>query len=251
MEAPFMKGAFLWKHFYNRNIYNRDINNFMSIKFFQEELEEEIGKKLELEINDNRSTMLSVKWGPDYTKVSLHRMFLKAPQNIMDKLACYIRQEDKSIHPKVKAFIETGLQKLDYSKTIDSSKFYQVGNVYHLKQIYDDLNEEYFNGKLKIAITWFGKLAQRNKTRVTFGLYHDSMKLIKINRILDSPSFPDYFVAYVIYHEMVHHVCPAYVDEKGINRVHSKEFKEIESKFKYFDLAEKWVHENQNNFFFE
>ncbi len=221
----------------------------MSIALFQEELEDDIGKKLQLKINDNRSTMLSVKWEPDCTKVSLHRMFLKAPQNIMQALACYIREENGVMHPKIKAFIESGLQKLDYSSVLDPKKLYQIGNVHHLKQIYDDLNREYFNGKLQLAITWFGKFNYRNRNRVTFGLYHDSMKLIKINRMLDSPSFPDYFVAYVIYHEMVHHVCPAYVDERGINRIHSKEFKETESKFKYFGLAEKWIRENQDSFF--
>lgn len=220
-----------------------------SLILFQEELESNLGKKLQLKINDNRSTILSVKWEPHCTKVSLHRMFLKAPQNIMDKLACYIRQEDKSIDPKVKAFIENGLQKLNYSSILDPKKLYQVGNVYNLKEMYDNLNREYFGQKLQLGITWFGDGMQKNRTRVTFGLYHDTLKLIKINRLLDSPNFPDYFVAYVIYHEMVHHVSPAYVDEKGINRVHSKEFKELEAKFKYFDLAEKWLHENKNTFF--
>lgn len=220
-----------------------------SLILFQEELESNLGKKLQLKINDNRSTIVSVKWERHCTKVSLHRMFLKAPQNIMDKLACYIKREDKSMDPKVKSFIETGLQKLNYFSILDPKKLYQIGNVYNLKQIYDDLNREYFNQKLDLGITWFGNGSQKNRTRVTFGLYHDTLKLIKINRLLDSPNFPDYFVAYVIYHEMAHHVCPAYVDEKGINRVHSKEFKQVEAKFKYFDLAEKWLQENKNNFF--
>lgn len=218
----------------------------MNISHFQETLK--LGKKLQLKINNNRSTVLRVEWAPHCTKVSMHQMFLKAPQNIMQALACYIRQEDKIIHPKIKAFIEEGLQKLDYSPYLNRSKLYQSGNVYHLKQIYDSLNREYFQNKLNLNITWFGT-GQRNRSRVTFGLYHDSLKLIKINRILDSPSFPDYFVAFVIYHEMVHHVCPAYVDARGISRVHSKEFKEREAQFKYFDLAEMWVKENQKNFF--
>jgi hypothetical protein len=221
----------------------------MSIALFQEELEDSCRKRLQIKINDNRSTMLSVRWEPDCTKVSLHRMFLHAPQNIMQSLACYIRQEDKIIHPKVKAFIEKGLQKLDYSEVLDKAKLYQNGNVYNLKQIYDDLNTEYFNNQLQLQITWFGKFNQRNRTRVTFGLYHDPLKLIKINRMLDSPNFPEYIVSYVVYHEMVHNVCPAYVDERGINRVHTKEFKDMESNFKHFGLAEKWIEENQDNFF--
>lgn len=225
----------------------------MSIAFFQKEfIQKELEnpkKKLQLKINDNRSTMLSVKWEPSCTKVSMHRMFLEAPQNIMQSLACYISQEEKSIPRKVKAFIEDGLRKLDYSASLKNQKLYQTGNVYNLKKIYDDLNKEYFDNQLQLSITWFGKTRQMNRSRVTFGLYHDPLKLIKINRMLDSPSFPDYIVAFVIYHEMVHNVCPAYIDEKGNSRVHTKEFKEMEAKFKYYHLADKWIKENQANFF--
>lgn len=215
----------------------------------QEELEGIAGKRLQVKINDNRSTMLSVKWEPDCTKVSLHRMFLQAPQNIMQELACYLKREDKIISPSVKAFIEENLQKIDYSHTINKEKLYQQGNVYNLKKIYDEINHEYFGNELNLLITWFGKPNQRNRSRVTFGLYHDPLKLIKIHRILDTPSFPYYFISYVIYHEMLHYVCPAYIDEKGFNRIHSKEFKEKEAQFRHFNLAQSWIKENQANLF--
>jgi hypothetical protein len=206
-------------------------------------------KKYEFRINNNRTTMLSVKWEPDRTKVSLHKMFLNAPENIMDQLACYLKQERKTISPDVRAFIDTNLQKFDYSWQIDPKKLEVKGNVYNLQEIYDDLNREYFDGKLNLLITWFGKPLQRNRSRVTFGLYHDQMRLIKINRIMDSPTFPDYVIAFVIYHEMIHHVCPAYYDKKGRHQVHSKEFKAEEQKFKHYDLATRWIERNQSNLF--
>lgn len=214
----------------------------------QKKLEDKSGLKLKLKINNNRSTMLSVKWEPDCTKVSLHKMFLDAPRNVMDALACYLKQEDKNIAPTVKAFIEDNLKNLDYSETLDQSKLYSQGNVYNLQNIYNSLNQEYFDNKLDLKITWFGK-AQRFRSRVTFGLYHDPLKLIKINRLLDSPSFPDYLLSYVIYHEMLHHVCPAYYDSNGYHHIHSKEFKEREVQFRYFHMAQKWIKENQANFF--
>lgn len=223
----------------------------MQFTSIQEQLERVSGKKLKLKINDNRSTMLSVRWEPDYTKVSLHRIFLQAPQNVMQALACYLKQEDRIIAPTIKAFIEDNLKKLDYSHLLDKRKLYSQGHVYNLQHIYNDLNKEYFNNRLSLYITWFGKAIQRNRTRITFGLYHDPLKLIKINRMLDSPSFPDYLVSYVIYHEMLHHVCPSYVDEKGLNRVHSKEFKERECQFKHFDLAQDWIKKNQSYLFAE
>lgn len=219
------------------------------IASFQQKLEDHLGKKLKLKINDNRSTMLSVRWEPDCTKVSMHRMFLKASQNVMQALACYLKEEKTSVPTIIKAFIEEGVKNLDYSHLLDTRKLYQQGKIYNLQSIYDGLNKEYFDDKLRLYITWYGKFQQKNRSRVTFGLYHDPLKLIKINRMLDDSSVPDYLISYVIYHEMLHNVCPAYVDEKGLNRIHSKEFKEREVQFRYFDLAQNWIKQNQANLF--
>jgi hypothetical protein len=221
----------------------------MAMTILEQNLDNRSGKKLKLKINDNRSTMLSVRWEPDCTKVSLHRIFLEAPQNVMQALACYIHQEDKSIAPTVKAFIEDNLKKLDYSHLLDRKKLYSQGNVYNLQQMYNDINREYFDEELNLYITWFGKPSVRNRSRVTFGLYHDPLKLIKIHRLLDSPSFPEFLVNYVIYHEMLHNVCPAYVDEKGVNRIHSKEFKKREMEFEHYEQAQVWIKEHQERLF--
>lgn len=216
---------------------------------FHEELESQIGNKLHLKINDNRSTMLSVKWEPYCTKVSVHRMFLQAPRNVMHELATYLRQKRRPLPTGLKAYIENNLHKLDYSSQLDLDKLTPQGRVYDLQQIYEELNEIYFNNKLKLYITWFGKPFRSTSSRFTFGLYHDPLKLIKINKLLDSHNFPPYLVYFIVYHEMVHHVCPSYVDDRGIKHIHSKEFKEQEKKFQYFDLAEKWIKNNQKYFF--
>ncbi len=216
---------------------------------FQQQLENSTGMKLQLKINDNRSTMLSVKWEPDCAKVSLHRMFLQAPQNVMQELACYLNGKHTKIAPSIKAYIEDNLQKLDYSHELDLSKLQTKGRVHDLKEIYADLNHEYFNKALGLHITWFGKSQKRGKNRITFGLFHDPLKLIKINRILDNKHFPDYFVSYVVYHEMLHYVCPTYVDEKGQKHIHSKAFKEKEKEFKYYEMAQQWIRDNQNYLF--
>lgn len=211
-------------------------------------LEKGSSAKIQLKINNNRSTMLSVRWEPDCTKVSLHQMFLNAPTNIMQDLACYVRQEQENISPIVKEFIEDGLKTLDYSKDLDKSKLCTNGNVYNLQQTLDNLNREYFDKKLNLYITWFGKPTARNRSRLTFGLYHDPLRLIKINRLLDSPSFPSYLVEYVVYHEMLHHVCPSYY-ENGVHKVHTREFKERELKFKHYNLAQNWLEEHTEYLF--
>lgn len=209
---------------------------------FQEDLELRVGIKLRLKINDNCSTMLSIKWEAAGTKISLHRMFLEAPQNVMQALACYLKGEHTTLAPTIKAYIENGLQKLDYSHELDLTTLETQGSVYDLKAMYDKVNREYFNNSLDLRITWFGHKRQRcGAKKITFGIYHDPFRLIKINRMLDNALFPDFFISFVIYHEMLHFVCPSYVDINGQKRIHSKEFKEREREFKQYDCAMSWI----------
>lgn len=214
----------------------------------QEKLEKGCPNRLQLKINNNRSTMLSVRWEPDCTKVSLHQIFLNAPKNIMQDLACYVAQEQENISVVVKEFIEDKLKHLDYSHELDLDKLHTKGHVFNLQKTLDDLNREYFAERLNLYITWFGKLTSRSRNRLTFGLYHDPLKLIKINRLLDSPSFPSFLIEYVVYHEMVHHVCPSYY-ENGVHKIHTREFKEKEMEFKHYHLAQKWLEEHTEYLF--
>ena len=197
-----------------------------------------------MRINDNRSTMLSVRWEPDYTRVSLHRMFLQAPSNVMEALACYLRGEEKSLAPTIKKFIEESVQKLDYSHHVDRQQLYSSGKIYNLQEIYDEINEVYFNSRLRLLITWFEQPRSKNRSKVTLGLYQDTLKLIKINRILDSTDIPYYLIGFVMYHEMLHAICPPYVDDSGTNHIHNKEFKRLEARFRHYRQAKSWLKEN-------
>lgn len=217
----------------------------MSVMKFQQEIEARCGRKLKLKINDNRATMLSVRWDPDRTHVSMHRMFLEAPKNVMADLACYLQKKSNSPSPVVKAFIEEGIRKLDYSRQLKPTQLHTLGHYYNLERLYEQVNSQYFQGKVKLKITWFGKTTTQRRNKVTFGLYSEPMKLIKIHRLLDNLSVPDYVIKFVIYHEMLHHTCPAHVDSKGMLHMHDKAFKKREEEYEYFRLAQEWIEENK------
>lgn len=222
----------------------------MPLSDFQKRLENDLKKSVKLIINDNRSTMLSVKWEPDCTKVSIHRFFVNAPDNIMNSLACYIRQEEKTISSSVRSFIEDNMRKLDYTHHLKKMKLDVIGKTYNLTHFLNEINREYFDNLIDLNITWFGRRKQTNRSQVTFGLYYEPLKLIKIHRLLDRPEVPDYMVSYVIYHEMLHYVCPSYFDERGKHCIHSKEFREKESQFKHYQMAQNWIDENRERLFF-
>ena len=216
---------------------------------FSKKLRSLVGNHLEVSINDNKSTMLSVRWEDERTKVSLHRMFLHAPRHVRQDLVEYLRQKKRKMPAAIKAFIQDSMSSLNYSHMIDAATIAPKGMVYNLETIYKRLNRRYFNGALDLKITWYASPIPKNRSRCSLGLYYDLVKLIKVHRLLDSIFVPTCVIEFIVYHEMAHAACPAYVDDKGINRIHSKEFKALEMQYKYYEQAEKWLKENQNCFF--
>jgi SprT-like family len=79
------------------------------------------------------------------------------------------------------------------------------GKVYDLDRMFARLNRHYFQGELeKPVLTW-----SKRRARSILG-HHDSVhNTITISKTLDSHDVPDFFVEYILYHEMLHIKHPA------------------------------------------
>ncbi len=110
------------------------------------------------------------------------------------------------------------------------------GEHHDLREIFDRINEEYFEKTLDLRITWSGDKKSRPRRSIRLGSYHLKSKIIKIHRFLDQAHIPSYYVSSVVYHEMLHHVLPP----KRKNRrwqIHHPEFNAREKQFKEHALA--------------
>ena len=123
------------------------------------------------------------------------------------------------------------------------------GEHYDLKAIYDVLNHSYFENKLNLEITWFGNAERRARRHRKLGLFCFQTNRIKIHRLLDQPHFPPYFISYVVYHEMLHSVCPPVKARKGRYSIHHPDFKTREKAFADYEEAKRWEHRNKKLFF--
>jgi hypothetical protein len=220
-----------------------------STKSFLADLRQRAGRPLKIRLNNNRSTMLNVQWKQGYTSVSLHRLFVGAPGDVIESLAGYLRGDERKLAPAIKAYIEQQIAGLDYSSRIDKNCLRPVGVEHDLQEIFDQVNRDYFDEKLSLLITWHGAARQRFQKSITFGKYDDVMKLIKIHRILDHKVIPRFVVEFVVYHEMLHHVCRPYVDGKGINRIHHPLFRAREKEHRHYGAAEEWIRHNKEALF--
>lgn len=113
-----------------------------------------------------------------------------------------------------------------------------LGEFYDLKVLYDQVNNQYFEGKLKLDIRWVGNKYSMPKRRVMFGSYNEDLKIINIHRRLDQSHIPLYFITFIIYHEMLHYVHPPIRQKRQKAQIHHPTFQEQEKLFAEYPLVE-------------
>jgi hypothetical protein len=110
------------------------------------------------------------------------------------------------------------------------------GHIYHLEEIFDDLNQRFFDGLLaRPRMTW-----SQARSRQSLGHYDPGHNAIVVSRIFDHPRVPRCAVEYIVYHEMLHLKHP--VKLRGSRRcVHSREFLAEENLFPHLQQAKAFL----------
>ena len=117
-----------------------------------------------------------------------------------------------------------------------------AGSTYDLNEIFDRLNESYFQGKLeKPTLSWSAR-----KTFRILGHHDSTHRTIVISRSLDSADVPAYVVDYIVFHEMLHIHHPT-VHHNGRRYNHTAAFRRDERRFSHYTAAESWIDRNVRN----
>jgi hypothetical protein len=110
------------------------------------------------------------------------------------------------------------------------------GRAYDLDRMFSRLNRRYFESELeKPTMTW-----SQRRTRRILGHHDRVYETITISKSLDSLDVPEWFVEYILYHEMLHIKHPARV-VNGRRYYHTSAFRADERRFPYYDDAQRWL----------
>jgi predicted SprT family Zn-dependent metalloprotease len=203
----------------------------------KDHLQQLTGRDLNLIITDNATSMLSVRKKAESITVRLHKMFLHAGTEVCLEVADFIKK-GRSDRQSIRSFISQNRHLLKQKSPVKLTPRV-AGENYCLKKIFDSLNSEYFDGTISSSITW-GKSNSKKRVRMrTMGSYNAETSTIRINPLLDKKTVPEYFLEFVVYHEMLH----AYLGIKtrnGRRSIHSGEFRFHEKKFRHYAKAREW-----------
>jgi hypothetical protein len=203
------------------------------------------GKTLELRLTNNHYSMISVRRKPDGYRLRLHRMFVGAEPRTVRALARYVVHNDRRASTLLGDYIERHQHIIRQQKRRPRQMNLRTAGRHHdLQAIFERLNAAHFAGGLEARITW-GPVTARGKRRrsIKMGSFAVEDRIIRIHPALDQDCVPDYFVAWIVYHEMLHgkHEVRR---ENGRRRFHSAAFLEEERQFPEYDRACAWEKQN-------
>jgi hypothetical protein len=174
-------------------------------------------------------------------EVRLHYMFADADPVITRALAHYVADNDADASRILGDFIDANSGHVrGRSRRAPAQLILTAGEHHDLRAIFDELNARYFDNRIDAAITWGPRSGRpRRRNSIKMGSYSVEDRLIRIHRSLDRAFVPGFFVAWIVFHEMLHQIHDIRV-KNGRREFHSKEFLAAEASFELYEQAKLW-----------
>jgi hypothetical protein len=196
---------------------------------------------VQLSVTDNRRRMISFSRHHGTLRLRLHMMFLGAPERVVDGLVRYVVADDPEASQLIDGYIHENSFRIRGTRHA-SGPLRTQGKRHDLARIHADLSERYFGGSVAdVPIVWGRRTRPRSGKRlaIKLGSYSAVERLVRIHPALDAAWVPRYFVAYIAYHELLHHVVPA-LRVGGRSILHSAEFLQREREYRHYERALEW-----------
>jgi hypothetical protein len=217
--------------------YSLNLSFSFSESAFKHCLEERVGRPISLVFTENSTTMLSVRKRDDILRIRLHRLFLHADNEVLNEIVSYLQGNSRQM-TRFRKFIRDNREHIQTGPPNKVSLKTQ-GRIHNLRELFNTLNGEYFGGLVNAEITWGSRSPRCSLRKRTIGSFSERSNTIRVNPVLDKKTVPRYYIAFVVYHEMLHAAIG--IARVGNKRsVHSREFRRREKLFKDWERAIAW-----------
>jgi hypothetical protein len=205
-----------------------------------------LAEPVRLTVHDNRSTMVSFRRRAEEIHYRVHHMFLEAPSDVVGALAAFAgpgratparRREAGS---RIDVFVKHNRARI---AAPSGDRLQPRGRAHDLQAMFDRLNAEHFAGLITARIGWGHVRGGRRRRTVKTGVYVQDARIIRIHPTLDRPEVPEFYVATVVFHEMLHEAVPAR-EVNGRRVVHGPDFRERERAHPDYARAKAWEERN-------
>ena len=200
-------------------------------------LELAFGGPVKLAVTDNLRRMVSHTRVRGTWRVRVHMMFLGAPERVRQALVEYIARGDRRASGVLGDFIHDNSHRIRASRPV-TAPLRTRGQAHDLTELFAAVNAQYFGGAMgDVLVTWGRRTRPRSETRSTIklGSYSATERLIRVHPALDRDWVPRYFLSYILFHELLHHVI-----QPQPGSLHPPALLQREREFKHYERALAW-----------
>lgn len=204
--------------------------------------------KLRVSVTDNSSTMMNFRdrGVTGAAELRVHHMFLSGGPEVLRALGDWILGRRPRKSSRLLDDFIAAHQHLVRTRRGRLARVVTQGVRHDLQRIYDEVNGAHFDGEVDVPITWGRMPGARRRHSIRLGSYTPEDHLIRIHPYLDREFVPEYFVRYIVFHEMLHAHVGFETTRSGRRRVHTATFYRLERQYPEYKRAIAW-HDNPRN----
>lgn len=198
----------------------------------------------EVVFTDNRRTVLSTSREPGRLVVRMHRIFEAAGDDMLEAVGRYLAVGDRRASAAISRFVDENRAAIAATRrprTLEAR-----GSTHDLRTIFGELEQDHFAGVVDgVGITWGrrGTQTRRRQRTIRLGTYSHDERVIRVHPTLDQGWVPRFFVRFIVFHEMLHHVEPPRVTPHR-TEFHTPAFRARERAYPEYERSIAWERAN-------
>lgn len=200
-----------------------------------------LGMVVDLHVHDNRRRMLSASPTGVGFALRVHHMFLDCEAEVERALAGFLRGQSEAREVLVRYIRahRAAIASMSEEQLRTQGRFHNLEAL--CQRVVQSVRALGYDPPDALRITW-GRRGKGSRS-IRFGSYEFGQHLVRIHPALDQSWVPDYFVEYVVFHEVLHSVI-APIEDKARRVIHTPEFLRMEKRFHDYDEAMTWEQQN-------
>ncbi len=179
-------------------------------------------------------------------ELRLHPIFDEAPSELHGAVASWIRSGARARRAcrSIDEWIQSGLERVP-PPLVRPETLRTRGATHDLAPLAEELRRAHFAAQFPEPaslppITWGRSSGPRARRSLRLGSCDPDGRLVRIHPVLDQPGVPEYFVRFVLHHELLHAVIPPYQAPSGRWVHHGREFRLRERAYPDYERARRW-----------
>lgn len=213
-------------------------------------LSERLGVKVHVSMGRSRTQPVRATRDGDAWSMRLHRMFAQAPRPILADLASWLKsgRRARAACARLDAWIDQSLAEIPPAPA-RAPVLHPRGRCYDLGELAERITRTELAGEFGPEaplprLTWGRRSRSSSRRSLRLGSFEPTARLVRLHPVQDQPGVPEWFVRFVLFHELLHAVHPPAKDAGGRWIHHGSDFRRREQAHPDYSRALSWEQRN-------